>query len=71
MKQFPIGTKLIHKPTGRPVELVAMDETTFTVHTLDDIWPHPKTGKPCGGCKWVMEIDSLEQFNKTMPQAKP
>lgn len=56
------GAKLIHKPTGRPVELVAIDGETFTVHTLDDIWLHRKTGKPWGGCNWVMEIEGLEQF---------
>lgn len=61
---FRPGQTLIHRPTGRPVELVAIREESIEVNTLDDVWPHPKTGKPCGGCKWVMEIDSLEQFDE-------
>lgn len=57
-----VGKKLIHIPTGRPVVVAKIDDISFTVHTLDDIWPHPKTGKPWGGCSWILEIDSISEF---------
>ncbi|GBF34127.1 hypothetical protein DCCM_3239 [Desulfocucumis palustris] len=37
-------------------------EDSFTVNTTDDIWPHPKTGKPWGGCSWILLWDKLEEF---------
>lgn len=59
-----VGDKAIHIPTGRPVELVKMDGDTITVHTLDDTWPHPKTGKPWGGSKWVLKAKDLREFEE-------
>ncbi|WP_104372426.1 hypothetical protein [Desulfocucumis palustris] len=56
------GQKLIHLPTGRPVVVAEIAEDSFTVNTTDDIWPHPKTGKPWGGCSWILLWDKLEEF---------
>lgn len=60
-----LGQRLTHIRTGRPVKVAKIGQDSFTVHTLDDVWSHPKTGKPCGGCAWVMGIESLREFKKS------
>ena len=64
MRLLAIGKKLTHTPTGRPVIVAAISDISFTVHTLDDIWPHPKTGKPWGGSAWELSWDSANQFKE-------
>ena len=61
---FRPGQTLIHRPTGRPVELVAIREDSIEVNTLDDTWPHPKTGRPWGGSKWILLLDDLAEFDE-------
>jgi len=71
MKHLTIGQKLIHIPTSRPVIIAAMSDISFTVHTLDDTWPHPKTGKPWGGSAWELAWDSVNQFREIEEGDKP
>ncbi|CDX01260.1 Hypothetical protein DPCES_1373 [Desulfitobacterium hafniense] len=54
--------RLIHIPTGRPLQVTKVDADTITMVTLDDVWPHPKTGKPWGGSLWVVEHCSMYQY---------
>lgn len=57
-----VGQDYIHLPTSRPVKVAEVTETGFTVHTLDDIWIHPKTCKLSGGCAWSMTKDYESKF---------
>ena len=59
---FRPGQRLTHIPTGRPVMVTKVDADTISMVTLDDVWPHPKTGKPWGGSAWVMCRDSMDKF---------
>ena len=56
------GQYLIHIPTGRPVKVHSVENDFFTVHTLDDTWTHPKTGKPWGGSAWILSIEKAGEF---------
>ncbi len=59
---FKPGQRLTHIPTGRPVQVTKVDADTITMVTLDDTWPHPKTGKPWGGSTWIRCRESMGEF---------
>lgn len=61
---FIKGQTLIHTATRRPVMVAEVTKEGFTVHTLDDTWIHPKTGKRSGGCSWSLGLDCEEDFEK-------
>ena len=65
------GQRLIDTVTGRPVEVVSIDDTTVTLHTLDDVWPHPKTGLPWGGSTWILLKTSMNRFVEDEAYADP
>lgn len=53
---------MLHLPTNRPCIIIEIGEEYMTVHTLDDTWVHPKTGKPGGGSAWVMDKRRINDF---------
>lgn len=56
------GAIMLHLPTNRPCKIVEVTQDSMTVHTLDDVWVHPKTGKPWGGSAWVLDRRRVDDF---------
>lgn len=62
IRTLHVGQHLIHLPTGRPVEVVATDETCFEVVTLDDMYRDEKRKEVRGGCRWRLLWEDAGEF---------
>ncbi|HBV95815.1 MAG: hypothetical protein JL50_11010 [Peptococcaceae bacterium BICA1-7] len=52
----------VHLPTRKPVKVLDVTETRFTVYTLDDMFIHK--GKLVGGCTWSLNKEHESKFVK-------
>lgn len=67
---YQVGDRLKHKPTGRTVEVARVEVDHIKVHTLDDRWPHPKTGEERGGCTWILLPGTIDREFKREEEEK-
>jgi len=56
------GQRMVHIPTGRPVEYLRTVPGGFETATLDDVWFDEKKKCMSGGSRWSNQWRDLKEF---------